>query len=384
MNLKSDFISLLKSQFQGLQNRALNDYVSENLLSPFKVSLPTTLLNQAQHITQALFKLRINESYISHYQSRLNEKLIFDPGNHAILMSYDFHVDEQGNLKLIEVNTNAAFLALGYYMYKLHNMKNPIADFKISNLKDCIENELKLFGQNPSPRHLAIIDDQPENQRLYIEFLVFNELFKSFGWQSGIYDFRQIPKDVNFIYNRYTDFYFEKPESANLKDLFLNKQCCFSPHPFEYFLLADKERLADWTQDGFLEKFLDADSVSHIRNTLLKSYELNSQNKDHFWSRRKSLFFKPKQEFGSKRTFKGSSISRKVFDELAEEVSLAQDYVAAPEIELLLPNGPSKFKYDLRFYVYEDQLQSVVARLYQGQVTNLKTPYGGFAPVEFT
>ena len=40
-----------------------------------------------------------------------------------------------------------------------------------------------------------------------------------------------------------------------------------------------------------------------------------------------------------------------------------------------------EYKFDLRFYVYRDALQLMVARVYQGQVTNLRTPGGGFAAV---
>jgi len=39
------------------------------------------------------------------------------------------------------------------------------------------------------------------------------------------------------------------------------------------------------------------------------------------------------------------------------------------------------FKYDVRCYVYEGRVQLVIARLYQGQTTNFRTPGGGFALV---
>jgi len=41
------------------------------------------------------------------------------------------------------------------------------------------------------------------------------------------------------------------------------------------------------------------------------------------------------------------------------------------------------WKYDLRFFAYADRVQHVVARVYQGQVTNFATPLGGFARVQF-
>lgn len=46
------------------------------------------------------------------------------------------------------------------------------------------------------------------------------------------------------------------------------------------------------------------------------------------------------------------------------------------------PAGASEpLKFDVRNYVYEDAVQWVAARLYQGQTTNFRTPGGGFAPV---
>ena len=38
-------------------------------------------------------------------------------------------------------------------------------------------------------------------------------------------------------------------------------------------------------------------------------------------------------------------------------------------------------KTDLRLYAYRNRVLGVTARLYHGQVTNLRTPGGGFARV---
>ena len=43
----------------------------------------------------------------------------------------------------------------------------------------------------------------------------------------------------------------------------------------------------------------------------------------------------------------------------------------------------TNWKFDLRFYVYADKIQLVVARIYQGQVTNFASPLGGFTMVRF-
>ncbi len=38
-------------------------------------------------------------------------------------------------------------------------------------------------------------------------------------------------------------------------------------------------------------------------------------------------------------------------------------------------------KFDVRNYVYDGAVQWLAARVYQGQVTNFRTPEGGFAAV---
>jgi hypothetical protein len=259
-------------------------------------------------------------------------------------------------------------------MYEAHGLSQPVQGFYLAEIVENIKEEMILNGQKGSPK-IAIIDDQPTTQRLYIEFLIFNEFFKSQGLDTLICDFREIPSDRNFIYNRFTDFYFSGPESQNLKKDFFSRARCFSPHPFEYFLLADKGRLIDWSAEVDLSPL--------IKKYLPTCYLVTDANQEFIWSQRKNLFFKPRQAFGSKQSYKGASISRKVFEEIVQGQFIAQQLIPAPEREFETPAGRQKFKFDLRFYAYKDRVQSVVARLYQGQVTNLKTPYGGFAPVVF-
>ena len=44
-------------------------------------------------------------------------------------------------------------------------------------------------------------------------------------------------------------------------------------------------------------------------------------------------------------------------------------------------NADLSFKTDFRLFVYQQKILAVSARLYQGQVTNLRTENGGFAKV---
>lgn len=387
MNYKSDFIKQLRTSLPGLHNQPLEDLVSENLISPFTIQLPSSILAQAKKAIELIFSMREKESYLAHYKKLIEEQGLRDPGNKSIMMSYDFHVDENHNLKLIEINTNAAFLLLGHQMYQAKAHPLPVPDFSLKEIGDCIQTEMALQGKKiSSDFKIAITDEAPETQKLYVEFLAFNELFKSYGWNSRIQDYRELFANVNhdFIYNRFTDFFLTDSDSVALRSKFLNRDICLSPNPFEYLLLADKQRLIDWVSSGFFESLnLPADDISFLRQCIPLSYDLHPEKADEIWSQRKRFFFKPKNAFGSKQSFRGGTISRTAYNKITTENMIAQEYIPASEISFETPEGPQTFKYDLRCYAYQGRLQLVVARIYQGQVTNLRAKYGGFATVLF-
>ena len=99
------------------------------------------------------------------------------------------------------------------------------------------------------------------------------------------------------------------------------------------------------------------------------------------WSERARWFFKPAHGFGSRGSYRGDKVSRRVFAGI-----VAGDYVAqavVPPSERCLREGAAvrALKVDIRNYVYDGEVQLLAARLYQGQTTNFRTPGGGFAPV---
>jgi hypothetical protein len=372
----------------------MENLISPEMISPYVVELPKSVLTQVQSFIKATFALRTSEAYKKYYKSELKQRGLIDPGNFSICMSYDFHLDQDLTPRLIEINTNAAFLALGYELYKARQLNLPIETFKIDDLKTCVENECALNGQSlKSGSEVQIIDENPEQQRLYAEFLLYQKLFDRWGYNCKIRDYRETAS-VPFTYNRFTDFLMEKGESQSLKKKFVDKQTCFSPNPNEYLLLADKQRLIEWSDDEFWLKMnlTDLSVKENIQEYILRSVSVSTKNIEELWSDRKKLFFKPKRAYGSKQSYKGASMSRKVLADVMEGDFIAQEYVQAPEINfssteaskaLLGHDQPQIFKYDLRFYTYKDELQMVIARLYQGQVTNAKTLGGGFAPVIF-
>lgn len=360
--------------------------VAPHLIAPLQIKLSQDVLQQARAFASALFRLRQNEKYRSWLQATnpFPNTQLLPAGNFSLFMSYDFHLSPEGVLKLIEVNTNAAFLVLGELLYSALGLKSPVSSFSWNELKKSFENEFYLATGKQGLKKIAIIDDHPEAQRLYIEFLACQELFKSWGWEVQVLDYRSDLSSFDFIYNRGTDFYWQDPSWKQVCELFNSKTVGISPNPFEYYYLADKQRLTSWCRAENLTTWQVSSSDQEILlRHLPKSEELNSSNSDEIWSRRKQLFFKPQRAFGSKQSYKGASVSRRVFQEMLDQDFLAQEYLQAPEIQFDTGAGVENLKYDLRFYAYQDQIQSVIARVYQGQVTNLQSPLGGFATLKF-
>jgi hypothetical protein len=101
-----------------------------------------------------------------------------------------------------------------------------------------------------------------------------------------------------------------------------------------------------------------------------------------WWRERKQWFFKPASGFGSKGAYRGDKVTQRVFAEIMQGGYVAQR-MAQPGERMVCAEGaePALVKSDVRCYVYNEHVQLVAARLYQGQTTNFRTAGGGFAPV---
>lgn len=367
MTLKEQFIRHLVLKYPDLSNHDLQSLVSDHLLALSTVKLPLSVLDKIKSDIQIYNDLRHwgDQHLIKDYEKYGLRK----PDNLGVCNSFDYHVVDNEKIKLIEMNTNAAFLALGLELYDFYK-KTTHTDFNSQSLADMFKTDAAKAGIDLQT--LTIMDDKPSEQRLFIEFLVFKSLLEKNNLNVDIKDISE--KQSGYIYNRYTDFYLSEDKSATLKQQFNDQDIQLSPNPYEYFLLADKKRMLDWQNQTDIK----------CPDSLLKIYDLGKEDKDYIWSQRKNLFFKPKNSFGSKQVYKGHGISRGMFDSFYGESMIAQELAPPSETSITLPDNTSiKMKYDLRCYAYDGHLQLVIARLYQGQTTNLKTFGGGFAIVEF-
>ncbi|MBC7741027.1 MAG: hypothetical protein H7061_02440 [Bdellovibrionaceae bacterium] len=370
MNLKASFVTFLNEKYPQLSVEVLNNLIYEQLISPYQVTLSSKQVQSIQTEINHYWQLR--EWGTTHLAAEFETYGVRKPDNYSACMSYDFHINAEGQLELIEINTNASFLALGLELYSFLKLPNPVGAWNENDLISMFKNEIKLSsGKNET---IAIFDDQPEQQRLYIEFLIYQALFNKHGVKSKIVsvDGTDAMQAAGLVYNRYTDFMLQEPRSALIKDLYNQKKIELSPNPYEYFMLADKKRFLDWNQQIDLPK----------PQSLLPLHDLANADREKIWSDRKNLFFKPRNSFGSKQAYRGASISAKTFNEVFQENFIAQKLSMPSEVEVEHEGKKLMMKYDLRCYAYKNQLQLIVARLYQGQTTNLRTAGGGFAAVK--
>jgi hypothetical protein len=324
-----------------------------------------------------------------------------DPGSRGVFFSYDFHLGEAGP-QLIEINTNAGGALLNAELGRAQRacceqvrglLTGPAdVDPLEQRLYDMFLEEWRLArGDRPLAR-IAIVDESPAEQYLYPEFLLFQRLFEAHGTKAVVADPQQLEwRDgvlrhdgarVDLVYNRITDFYLERPESAALREAYLSATVAVTPHPRAHALYANKRNLALLTDQERLRSWSVAqDTIATLLAGIPSTRPVDPAQAEDLWAERKALFFKPASGFGSRGSYRGDKLTRKAFSEI-----LAGDYIAqalVPPSERILRDADSArpLKMDLRNYVYQGEVQLVAARLYQGQTTNFRTPGGGFAPV---
>ena len=104
-----------------------------------------------------------------------------------------------------------------------------------------------------------------------------------------------------------------------------------------------------------------------------------SMSAEQAWASRRDWVFKPAASHGSKAVYRGDKVSRKKLAEIHADASfLAQRRIAPGTTAVRTPEGDRPMKFDVRAYAYRDEVFLLGARVYQGQVTNMRSPGGGF------
>ena len=366
-----------------------------DILSPTLVTLPKADFLTMLRLVRLLNGISCLPAYRDLVAPLVPEVARFDPGHDAVMMCYDFHLSAQGP-KLIEVNTNAGGSLPAYLVDRQLAGLVP-ADLTARQTKRllsqfCEEYRRFTHGRERSTEHVVILDERPEQQFLYQEMMFFAELFRNVGMIAEVVDLSELDAEadgvllngvpVDLVYNRHCDFYFESPEMSGLKEAYLARKVCLTPNPFTYGLLADKRRLTLWSDPEFAEQCALTDRHALLlRETVPQSRMLSAIEPEQAWQERRQSVFKPVTRFGSRGVLLGEKITRKRFNQLEPEDTLVQELVP-PSVTEGSPAGPMKT--DFRVYAYRSHVLGIAARLYRGQVTNMRTEGGGFAKVSIT
>ena len=154
-----------------------------------------------------------------------------------------------------------------------------------------------------------------------------------------------------------------------------------TPHPRAHALYANKRNLALLSDAVALVGLGVPREAVEVLVDRIPSTREAAGCAETWWRDRKDWFFKPRSGYGSRGTYRGDKLTRRVFAEIVRGEYIAQELTPPSERWRSTVAGKEVFKVDVRCYVYAGKIQLMAARLYQGQTTNFRTAGGGFAPV---
>lgn len=322
------------------------------------------------------------------------------PGRHdetrcqGVFFGYDFHLNDSG-AHLIEINTNAGGAFLNALLLDSQRQTElPGQALAVEALEQVFmamfQAEWRLEQGERPLKTIAIIDEQPQEQYLYPEFLLARQMFARAGLRAFIADPAALAatadglylgsEKIDLVYNRLTDFALEQYPA--LLRAYQARQVVLTPHPQSYARYADKRNLARLSDAAALRSLgEDEATITVLQGGVPQTRLVEACDAERWWDERKQWFFKPVSGYGAKGAYRGDKLTRRVFEEILSGDYVAQRLAVPGECVARAGDAVVTLKYDVRCYVYDGDIQLVAARLYQGQTTNFRTPGGGFALV---
>jgi hypothetical protein len=321
------------------------------------------------------------------------------------LLGLDFHLGSV-TPQLIEVNTNPGGLLVNLELARAvipccEQIRGPVEQLASGDVPlesvptqvvDTFRAEWRRARGDRPLTTIAIVDDDPANQYLYPEFLLYQRLFEQAGLQTVVADAAalEIQGDrlmaagtpLDLVYNRVTDFYFREDHHAALREAFERGLAVITPNPASHAHWADKRLLA-WLRDEalLLAAGLDDADRAHLLRSIPPTDIVAPDAAGDLWRRRKGLFFKPVDGYGSKAAYRGDKLTRATFAGIVAGRYVAQAIAPTSSRHVSVDGATSELRVDVRVFVADGAPLLRAARLYRGQTTNFRTPGGGFAPV---
>lgn len=323
-----------------------------------------------------------------------------DHGPVGAFMGYDFHLTADGP-QLIEVNTNAGGAFLNDVLGRAQRVCcGEIPDSPPTRSPEgfgtavagMFLNEWRLQRGSGRPGLIAIVDGRPTEQHLYPDFQLAKALLEQHEFEAVIVDAAALAFDgsaltvdgraIDLVYNRLVDFGLDEPGHAALRAAYVAGAVVLTPNPHLHALFADKRNLTLLSDTKRLAQWgLLAEDLATLESGLAKTTSVSADNAEALWNGRRELFFKPARGYGSKATYRGEKLTRRVWSEIIAGEYVAQVYAPPAKRGVDQDGLRTELKVDVRLYTYAGAVLLTAARLYQGQTTNMRTPGGGFAPV---
>ena len=392
LDLNRQSLDLALAQFK-TESPGVLQQAHDTLFSNIAIIITPAQMQQMREVIAAVEHVVALPSWQQHVLGEAYQQ--YTPANTGVFFGYDFHLNEAG-AHLIEINTNAggAFLS-ALFEQSQHDYPLLGKSLAMDNLEqvyvEMFRHEWALQRGTVSLRTIAIVDEAPQSQYFYPEFMLAKQMFERAGIQTLIADPAEFKQGadglylgdikIDLIYNRLTDFSLEK--FPLLLTDYRQNLVVVSPHPHAYTLYADKRNLRLLTDPEFLRaKGLDETNISTLQAGIPLTHLVEEKDAELWWKERKEWFFKPATGYGGKGSYRGDKLTQRVFSEIVKGGYVAQRKAMPGEVMVSVTDAePAAFKYDVRCYVYAGQVQLVIARLYQGQTTNFRTQGGGFALV---
>lgn len=360
-----------------------------HMFSPHAVFVDRFDLDQLASVCRALHAVTRNAAYVERVlqwaPSVAREAHAIDEG----VIGVDFHLTSAGP-RLIEINTNPGGLMLNAYAVEAVRTCCGQVGPRPAQADDVITKALGAWlPRQGSTRRVALVDELPEEQFLYPEFLLYRRALQARGIDCTIADPSQLAwtgsdlllsgERVDSVYNRLTDFDLSAPASFALRAAIRSGSIHISPTPRAHALFADKRNLAVLSDPGALDRLgVPRKVAALLSHALPVTVVVDDASRESLWASRDRYFFKPASGFGSRGSYRGDKMTRRVWEEVVDSDYVAQAFV--PPSRRVVANGHS-LKVDVRAYCVDGEPILFAARLYEGQTTNMRTPGGGFAPV---
>jgi hypothetical protein len=388
------------TDFDELRRRLRIEATHPHLFSPAPVFVTTEQVHGMQQTVEAVEAVVAIPAYRDEVLSGA-PRIAHEPQMASgVFMGFDFHLSPQGP-RLIEINTNAGGAFLNVAAREVQRACCEGTNGLVFRQPDAEELEAAIqamflcewrAARNERPlRSIAIVDDQPETQYLYPEFLLARRMFESRGIRTYILDPGELSirndalevrgEQIDLVYNRLTDFYFDAPHHSVLRTAYERRLAVVTPHPLAHALYANKHNLALFSDAAALARLGVTPAIIEQLGGAVPSTRSVVGSEEHWWSNRKSWFFKPGSGFGSRGSYRGDKLTRRAFSDVMSGGYVAQQITPPSERWRATPTGREAHKIDVRCYTYAGRVQLMAARLYQGQTTNFRTAGGGFAPV---